>query len=543
MNPLLRVSNLSVTYMTEHGQTVPALRSVSFSIKPGETVGVTGASGSGKTSLGLALLGLLPPRTKASGEIHFRDKELISGSREIRALRGSAVSMIFQEPALALNPVLPVGKQILHVLRSHRKIKNEDVKNEIQQALRRVGFGDPERIARAYPHQLSGGERQRVAIAQAIACRPELLIADEPLSSLDATTQGEILELLQGLKRDLQIALLFISHNSAVLSTIADRVLVMRAGEIVADASPVKLNRSVSDPYLRELLVPGSQLPKAEMNQLPEGRVIEDRPLLAVSHVSKRFVQRHIFSRGKFTIFALRNVNLTVAAGARVALVGGSGSGKSTLARCVAGFETIDAGQISFEDKPLPLDGVATQVQLIFQDAATALNPRLTAEELIAEPMKLAKLGDEKERKKRVLELMDEVGLDPDSRFRLSHQFSGGQKQRIAITRALSLSPKLLILDEALSGLDLPLQAQIMQLLLRLQHKYRLSFLYISHDLNFLSHFAQEIAVMCDGTIVERLAPKDLPRAVHPHTQALYASSRKLHSPGLVEVSLSDSSL
>jgi ABC-type glutathione transport system ATPase component len=539
MNPLLRVSNLSVTYMAEDGQSVPALRSVSFSLKAGETLGITGASGSGKTSLGLALLGLLPPRIKVSGEVHFRGKKLIAGSKEMCTLRGSSISMIFQEPALALNPVLPVGKQILHVLRSHRKIKNEDLKKEMHQALRRMAFSDPDRIVRAYPHQLSGGERQRIAIAQAIVCRPELLIADEPLSSLDPTTQHEILELLQLLKRDLQISLLFITHNSAVLSAIADRVLVMRAGEIVADATLVKLS-GASDPYVRELLFPASQIPKADINQSPEGQVIEERSLLAVSHVSKRFVQRHIFSQGKFTIFALRNVNLTIGAGRTVALVGGSGSGKSTLARCIAGFETIDAGQILFEGRPMRLDSGATPVQLIFQDAATALNPRLTAEELIAEPMKLARLGDEKQREERVLELLDEVGLDPESRFRLPYQFSGGQKQRIAIARALSLSPKLLILDEALSGLDLPLQAQIVQLLLRLQYKHQLSFLYISHDLSFLAHFAQEIAVMCDGTIVERLAPKDLSRAVHPHTQALYASSRKLHAPGLVEVSLSD---
>ena len=542
MHPLLRVSNLSVTYINEHSQSVPALRSVSITVNPGEIVGITGPSGSGKTSLGLALLGLLPQRAKTSGEIHFGNKELVAGSKEIRKLRGSAISIIFQEPALALNPVLPVGRQILHVLRSHRKIKNEDSKNEVHQALWRVGFHDSVRIARAYPHQLSGGERQRVAIAQAIACRPQLLIADEPLSSLDPTTQQEIVELLRQLRQDLQVSLLFITHNSAVLSAIADRVLVMRAGEIIADGTPVTLSGSTSDPYVRELLFPASQIPKAETSQSPEGQAIEDRPMLAVSHASKRFVQRRLFVRGKSTIFALRNVNLTIGAGARIALVGASGSGKSTLARCIAGFEGIEAGQILFEGAPVRLDGAATQVQLIFQDAATALNPRLTAEELIAEPMTLSRLCDTKQREGRVLELMDEVGLDPDSRFRLPHQFSGGQKQRIAIARALSLSPKLLILDEALSGLDLPLQAQIVQLLLKLQHKYQLSFLYISHDLNFLSCFVQEIDVMCDGTIVERLAPKDLPRALHPHTQALYASSRKLHAPGLAAISPSDAS-
>ena len=260
---------------------------------------------------------------------------------------------------------------------------------------------------------------------------------------------------------------------------------------------------------------------------------------MAISHVSKLFVQRHFFSLEKFTIFALRNVNLTIATGTTVALVGESGSGKSTLARCIAGFEAIDAGEILFNGTPVQADQMHNQIQLIFQDVATALNPRLSAAELIAEPLKLAKWGDEKMRIERVLELIQEVGLDPGSQFRLPHQFSGGQKQRIAIARALAVQPKLLILDEAFSGLDLPLQAQIVQLLLTLQQKYQLSYLYISHDLNFLSQFAQAIAVMCDGTIVEHLAPKDLPHAVHPHTQTLFASSRKLHTPGLLEASLS----
>jgi ABC-type glutathione transport system ATPase component len=539
MDTLLRVSNLSVTYVTGRHKSVPALRNCSFDLRLGEAVGITGASGSGKTSLGMALLGLLPRGTKVSGEIHFREQELAFESREVPRLRGSAISMIFQEPALSLNPVLPVGKQIVHVLRSHRQIKNADLKSEVHHALGSVGFGDPDRIARAYPSQLSGGERQRVAVAQAVVCRPQLLIADEPISSLDPTTQEEILELLQRLRRELQISLLFITHNSAVLSAIAERVLVMRLGAIVAEGSPAKLGGSTSDAYVRELLFPASQILKVNVSPQQEPQTTEDRPLLAVSHVSKRFVQQHIFSRGKFTIFAVRNVNLTIGAGAIVALVGGSGSGKSTLARCIAGFETLDAGEIFFEGSPIRLDGLATPVQLVFQDVATALNPRLNAAELIAEPLKLAKWENEERQAERVLDLMKEVGLDPDSRFRLPHQFSGGQKQRIAIARALSLNPKLLILDEALSGLDLPLQAQIVQLLLELQRKYQLSYLYISHDLNFLSQFAQEIAVMCDGTIVERLASKDLPRAVHPHTQALFASSRKLHAPGLVEASLS----
>ena len=540
MDSLLRVSNLNVAYRTD-GDAVTALRNVSFTLEEGETLGITGASGSGKTSLGLALLGLLPVATKISGEIRFAGKDLKAGSKEIAKLRGSGISMIFQEPALALNPVLRVGKQMVHVLRSHGK-KTSELRREIDHAFHGTGLTNPERIAHAYPHQLSGGERQRVAIAQALVCRPQLLIADEPLSSLDPITQGEILELLQRLKKDLNLSLLFITHSAAILSTVADRVLIMRDGEFIASGALSELRDNASDRYVRAVLSPAQEIASSRTVHSDRLEPPEQPSLIQVAHVSKRLVQNHFLFREKFAIFALRNVNLEMWAGTTTALIGESGSGKSTLARCIAGFETIDTGQILLNGSAIKTNSPPKQVQLIFQDAATALNPRLTAAQLVAEPMELAKVGNPTEREQRVLELLEEVGLDTDSRFRLPHQFSGGQKQRIAIARALSLNPQLLILDEALSGLDVPLQARMVQLLLKLQSKYRLSYLYISHDLNFLSLFAEEIAVMHEGTIVECLAPKALPHASHPHTQALFASSRKLHAPGLVEASVLDSS-
>ena len=542
MEPLLRVSNLNVAYVTGAGEEVPALHNIGFTLEPGETLGITGSSGSGKTTLALTLLGLLPARTQLSGEIDFQDRKLAAGSKEIASLRGSGISMIFQEPALALNPVLRVGKQMIHVLRSHGRKKTAELRRDIDQAFREAGLSNPDRIAHAYPHQLSGGERQRVAIAQALVCGPRLLIADEPLSSLDPVTQEEILELLKRLKRELQLSLLFITHSSAILSVIADRVLIMRAGEIIASGPLSELREKASDRYVNALLSPAHEISKPRAARSDDRELAEGTPLLQVSHVSKRLVQSHFLFREKFAVFALRNVNLEIPTATTTALIGESGSGKSTLARCIAGFESINTGQILFNGSATKSHNAPKQVQLIFQDAATALNPRLTAARLIAEPLELARWGDGKEREQRVLELMEEVNLDPDWRFRLPHQFSGGQKQRIVIARALSLNPQLLILDEALSGLDLPLQARMVQLLLKLQSKYRLSYLYISHDLNFLSLFAEEIAVMHEGTIVERLAAKDLSRATHPHTQALFASSRKLHAPGLVEASVLDSS-
>ena len=542
MEPLLRVANLNVDYVTGAGEKVPALRNIGFTLDPGETLGMTGSSGSGKTTLALSLLGLLPARTQLSGEIDFQDKRFPVRAKEIASLRGSGISMIFQEPALALNPVLPVGKQMTHVLRSHGRKKSTELRLEIEHALRETGLSDPERIAHAYPHQLSGGERQRVAIAQALVCRPRLLIADEPLSSLDPIAQQEILELLRRLKKQMQLSLLFITHSSAILSAIADRVSIMRAGEIIASGTVSELREKRADAYVRTLLSPAQQISEVRAAHSENTESPERGPLLQVSHVSKRLVQSHFLFREKFAIFALRNVNLEIGAGSTSALIGESGSGKSTLARCIAGFESIDTGQILFNGSAIKANSAPMQVQLIFQDAATALNPGLTAAQLIAEPMELTKWGGAKQREQRVLELMEEVGLDLNSCSRLPHQFSGGQKQRIAIARALSLNPQLLILDEALSGLDLPLQARMVQLLLKLQSKYGFAYLYISHDLNFLALFVEEIAVMHEGTIVEQLAPKDLPRAGHPHTQTLFASSRKLHAPGLVEASVLDSS-
>src|SRR5690242_13105385 len=292
MEPLLRVSNLNVTYVTGRHEDVPALRNINFSLEEGETLGITGASGSGKTTLALALLGLLPARTQLSGEIDFQSKTFNAGSKEIARLRGSHISMIFQEPALALNPVLRVGKQLIHVLRSHGRKKTADLRREIDQAFHETGLADSARIGHAYPHQLSGGERQRVAIAQALVCRPRLLIADEPLSSLDPITQKEVLEVLQGLKRELHLSLLLITHSSAILSAVADRVLIMRAGEIIASGSLVKLREKPPDGYVQELLSPAQQLssPKAVQSHEPQ---IESPPLLQVAHVSKRLVQSH----------------------------------------------------------------------------------------------------------------------------------------------------------------------------------------------------------------------------------------------------------
>jgi ABC-type glutathione transport system ATPase component len=530
--PLLRVSALSVDYDAAGAESVHALRNLDLEIADAESVGVLGESGSGKSSLALALMRLLPRNARvASGSIDYRGRSVLEfPPAQLREMRGGEVALISQEPALALNPVLPLGRQIADVLLAHRKLTRQEVSARCTEMLRQVGFTDPERIVRAYPHELSGGQRQRVAIAQALICRPKLLIADEPLSSLDAATQAEILELLQRLKRDLGLAMLFITHNAGALAALADNIVVMREGEAVARGTIDKL-RASPDEYVQGILFPEKSL----SNAAHKVGAIDSAPLLEVRGLSKRFVQKRMLSRKQFVVQSLEEINLVLRTGSTVAVLGRSGSGKSTLARCIAGFETHDSGEIVLEGKPAQKNkgGARRQVQMIFQDAATSLNPRFTARQIVAEPLEIARWKSEAERTARAMKLMAEVGLDPDWALRLAGEFSGGQRQRLALARALAAEPRLLIMDEALSGLDMPLQAQMVRLLLELQARHGLTYLYISHDLNFISLFAQEVVVMDSGRIVERTTPAKLAQSTHPATRELLEASERLHAPGV----------
>lgn len=535
--PLLRVSALSVQYDAVGGNVVHALRNLDLEITGGESLGVLGESGSGKSSLALALMRLLPKNAcTVSGNIEYRGRSLAEFSpAELRAMRGAEVALISQEPALALNPVLPLGKQLADVLLAHGRMTRAEVNARCSEILHQVGFDDPERILRAYPHELSGGQRQRVAIAQALICRPKLLIADEPLSALDLATQADILELLQRLKRDLKLAMLFITHNAGALESLADNILIMREGNVVARGTLEKLQAS-SDEYVQGILFPEKSLPNMAHG---ERATDSGAPLLDVRGLSKRFVQKRMLSRKEFAVQSLDEIDLSLSAGSTVAVLGRSGSGKSTLARCIAGFEPPDSGEILLDGNSVlqttKKKNVRWQkeVQMIFQDAATSLNPRFTARQIVAEPLDIARWKTEADRTVRALKLMEEVGLDPDSASRPAGEFSGGQRQRLALARALAAEPKLLIMDEALSGLDMPLQAQMVRLLMELQARHRLAYLFISHDLNFISLFAQEVVVMAGGRIVERTTPEKLAESTHPATRELVEAAERLHAPGV----------
>lgn len=530
--PLLRVSALSVDYNAAGGNVVHALRNLDLEIASGESIGVLGESGSGKSSLALALMRLLPKNARTvSGSIEYRGRSVTEFSpAELRAMRGAEVALISQEPALALNPVLSLGRQLADVLLAHGKPTRGEVNARCSEILRQVGFDDPERILRAYPHELSGGQRQRVAIAQALICSPKLLIADEPLSALDVATQAEILGLLQRLKRDLGLAMLFITHNAGALIALADNIVVMRQGNAVARGTIEKL-QATGDEYVQGILYPEKSLVQAVLTE----RISEsEAPLLEISRLSKTFVQKRMLSRKRFAVQSLDGIDLSLAAGSTVAVLGRSGSGKSTLARCIAGFETPDSGEILLDgNSVLKPARRQTEVQMIFQDAATSLNPRFTARQIVAEPLEIARWKSEAERTARAMKLMEEVGLDPESASRLAGEFSGGQRQRLALARALAADPKLLIMDEALSGLDMPLQAQMVRLLMELQARHGLTYLYISHDLNFISLFAQEVVVMDAGRVVERITPEKLAESTHPATRKLVEAGERLHAPGV----------
>jgi ABC-type glutathione transport system ATPase component len=529
--PLLRVSAFSVHYDAVGGNVVHALRKLDLEIAGGESLGVLGESGSGKSSLALALMRLLPKNARTvSGSIEYRGRSLAEFSpAELRAMRGAEVALISQEPALALNPVLPLGKQLADVLLAHGKIARAEVNARCAEILHQVGFDGPERILRAYPHELSGGQRQRVAIAQALICRPKLLIADEPLSALDLATQADILELLQRLKHDLGLAMLFITHNAGALESLSDNIIVMREGEAVARGK-IKHLQATADEYIQGILFPENL---AKTGQA-ESASVSGAPLLEVRGLSKRFVQKRMLSRKEFAVQSLHDIHLSLHAGSTVAVLGRSGSGKSTLARCIAGFETPDSGGILLDGNSiLKTARWRTEVQMIFQDAATSLNPRFTARQIVAEPLEIGRWKTEEDRTVRALKLMEEVGLDPDWASRPAGEFSGGQRQRLALARALAADPKLLIMDEALSGLDMPLQAQMVRLLMEVQARHGLTYLYISHDLNFISLFAQEVVVMEAGRIVERTTPEKLAESTHPATRELVEAAERLHAPGV----------
>lgn len=567
---LLQVRDLTVGYCSRDGGTVAALEGVTFEVAPGEALGLLGESGCGKTTLGLAVLGLLPPSGFVMrGSTVFCGQNLIGlGEPELQKVRGAGISMVHQEPWAALNPVLRIGNQIAEVIHAHARFSRERAREEAGLLLAQVGFPQETCIAAAYPHQLSVGQKQRVAIAQAIACHPALVIADEPTTALDQTTQDEIIDLLRNLRKKLRLALLMISHDFSVLARAVDHVMVMRDGRIVQRGTTQEVAANYLDSYTQSLLSyppladqrkncrPGfaakphksaahtryygpSQFgdpwhrdrPKppelvnvttvshSGLNPLTTRSDLEvgkSKTLIFAANLQKHYLQGRWPSPSRHRVSALYGVELEVDAGSSLGVIGRSGSGKSTLARCLACLEKPDSGEIWFggiDLATLPnrqLVRFRRQIQMIFQDPGSSLNPRLTAVELVSEPLLADRRRPRQECRARALDLIAQVGLRPEWGERLPHEFSAGQRRRLAIARALSVEPKLLILDEALAGLDRPIQFQIADLLLRLQARLSLTYLHISHDLGLVARLVDRVVVLHCGQVVERINTQEL---------------------------------
>jgi len=526
---MLEVENLCVDFGDE--RTVHAVRGVSFEMERGETLALVGESGSGKSVTALSILQLLPyPSARhPAGHIRFDGQEIVGARPEtLRALRGDRVAMIFQEPMTSLNPLHRVERQIGEVLRLHRGLTPAEARARTLELLEWVGLDDAERRLASFPHELSGGQRQRVMIAMALANEPDLLIADEPTTALDVTIQAQILQLLRDLKARLGMALLLITHDLAIVRKMADRVCVMNAGEIVEQGPAPQVFASPAHPYTRHLLA--AQPGGAPSDPRPDAPTVLEGDDVRVWFPIRKGLLRRTVDHVK----AVDGISLRVREGETVGVVGESGSGKTTLGLALLRLERSRGG-IRFEGREMQgLRFAETRpyrraMQIVFQDPFASLSPRLPVGRIVGEGLEIHRLGDASERERRVSEILEEVGLDPEVRHRYPHEFSGGQRQRIAIARAMVLRPRLVVLDEPTSALDVSVQAQIIELLRRLQERHQLAYLFVSHDLRVVRAMSHQVIVMRAGRVVEQGAAAEVfERPREAYTRALLAAALDL---------------
>src|SRR5215203_52869 len=557
MHPLLSIENLSVDFITEQ-QTTNAVKNISLQVNRGEILGVVGESGSGKSVTSLAILQLLPqpPANFKNGRIIFHEEgsqpvNLVGASSTlVRAIRGSKIAMIFQEPMTSLNPVMNCGKQVMEALLVHKKISSAKARKQTIEWFEKVKLPEPDKIFSRYPHELSGGQKQRVMIAMAMCCRPSLLICDEPTTALDVTVQKTILNLIKELKLQENMGVIFITHDLGVVAEIADRVAIMYKGEIVEQNTAFNIFNNPQNGYTKALIAcRPAQHPKNESlptvsdfmgidgkSENPKGKtkkpglgsnrheinndhILEPNPpIVRVENVVVQFAGKiNLLGKPKTYFTAVDDVSFEIFKGETLGLVGESGCGKTTLGRTILRLIEPTSGKIIYNNSNIidlskdQLKNLRKEVQLIFQDPYSSLNPRLTIGDAIAEPMKIT--GIEKnvrQRKKKVADLLERVSLSPSMINRYPHEFSGGQRQRIVIARALSINPGFIVCDESVSALDVSVQAQVLNLLNELKRELGLTMLFISHDLSVVRYMCDRIMVMKNGKIIETGAAEDV---------------------------------
>ncbi|MBD0416943.1 ABC transporter ATP-binding protein [Oryzicola mucosus] len=551
---MLEVRNLSIAFKTSAGLK-PAVRGIDFTINPGEILGLVGESGSGKTITSLGVMGLLPPNAVVTaGEVLVDGVDMLKLSpAELRKLRGRHVAMIFQDPMASLDPIFTCGDQIVEAILLHENISKTQARRKALELLEKVHIPDPARTMRSYPHELSGGQCQRVMIAMAVSCKPRIIIADEPTTALDVTVQKQVLDLLRGLNQEVGAAILLITHDLGVIYEVADRVVVMYAGEKMEEATTQDLFTNPKSDYAKALIdsMPAlgskhGRLPVIERDDAgnvrsvrPEPRIrpaqagpVPDSagrvPLLELRELCKSYWVKPSPLSTPVEMRAVDKVSFAIAPRTTLGLVGESGCGKTTLSRAVIRLSNPDSGQILFKGKDIAklseseMLPFRREIAMVFQNPYGSLNPRQTVSDLVAAPMIIVGEGDSGERGRRVAHLLDAVGLPRSAASKYPHEFSGGQRQRIAVARALALKPSLVICDEAVSALDVSVQAQVLNLLKDLQVEFDLTYLFISHDLSVVEHVSDTVAVMQKGRIVEYgpadgifAAPKD------PYTRML----------------------
>jgi peptide/nickel transport system ATP-binding protein len=551
---LLEVKNLVTEFKTDEG-IVKAVNDVSFNLYRGETIGIVGESGSGKSVTSLSIMRLIPnpPGKIASGQIiyHTKDGKQIDlvkiSEKEMQGFRGNEVSMIFQEPMTSLNPVFTCGDQVVEAIMLHQKVSKQEAEKMTLELFAKVKLPDPMRVLKAYPHQLSGGQKQRVMIAMAMSCKPGILIADEPTTALDVTVQKTILQLMNDLKKEIDSSIIFITHDLGVIAEIADRVLVMYKGKIVEQGDVLQIFENPQHPYTKGLLACRPPLDK-RLRVLPtvvdfmkeeNGQVIElqssveqaiknvivtkddtkrrqeelitRKKILELRNVKTYFPsKRDFFGKTTDWVKAVDDVSFDVYEGETMGLVGESGCGKTTLGRTILKLAPITSGEVIYNGKSLlemdskSLLEIRKEMQIIFQDPYSSLNPRMTVGNAIMEPMMVHGIyGSDKERKEKTIDLLEKVNLKPEQFARYPHEFSGGQRQRICIARALALNPKFIICDESVSALDVSVQAQVLNLLIQLREEFKFTYIFISHDLSVVKFMSDRMVVMNKGKIEE----------------------------------------